>query len=448
MSVSLAANKSSADPLKHQMVPFRVPFEGAKWEMVLVSTWFFATAAEFGGMGPLRYLCFAAFLGGAALNFEFLRPYVRHLWFLFLFPAWVAFSVLWSPNSDTALKFGLMHILDMILLIYIAVRLSPQQIIRCLFYAYIPVAAVVFMHLPSLGPYDLPMGFVEKNLVANRMFFLFVACLFMLFETRTFILEKWLAGVLLPLTFLCIVKVESATSLVLAIVSFAVMMVMGTVWKSVTKVQSASVVLIIGAVSLAVIGLIIGMSMFVDGPIVAFLDSLGKDTTLTGRTELWVYAKELIPENPIFGLGAEGFWQLGRGDAEGWLEYFFKEEYTRFSFHNSYFEITVHLGFVGLGFMLLSLAFVLWRAVVNWFRRQDLSASFFLLITLVSLARSMTESDLYNVFEMNKIMLFLGGLTALSFKTILIPKSHFERQAKPRLSTSSQWKELAKEKQS
>ncbi len=429
MTGSLEASngfENQKDPLKHDMVPIRVPFEGTNWELALVSVWFFATAAELPGMGPLRYLCFAAFIGGAALNFHFLRPYVRHLWFLFLFPAWVLFSVLWTPNSGTALKFGVMHILDVVLLIYIAIRLSPEQIIRALFYAYIPIALLVFIHLPQLGPYNLPIGFAEKNLVANRMFFLFVASLFMLFESKAHIVERGVAGVLLVPTFVAIFKVESATSLILAIVSFFVMVTMGTVWKAVTRIQAGSIVLMIGAILLSTIAVIIGVSMFVDGPIVAFLDAMGKDTTLTGRTELWGYASELIAKNPVFGLGAEGFWQIGRGDAEGWLEYFYKEEYTRFSFHNSYFEVTVHLGVIGLIFMLIGLGFVLWRAVIGWFRRQDLAASFFVLITLVSLARSMTESDLYNVFEMNKIMLFLGGLTALSFKTVLVPREFIE----------------------
>ncbi len=407
--------------LSPNLVPVKIPFEGSWLEILLVAVWFFATAADFPGMGPVRYLCLALFMASLVWNREFLRPYFGHLWFLFLFPAWVGFSVLWSPNSSAALKFGIMHALDVMMMIYIAIRLSPHQIIKALFYAYIPVSLIVIAHLPQLGPYNTPIGFTEKNLVANRMFFMFVACLYMIFAERANWLEKGAALFFMPLTFLALFKVESATSLVMAILAFGVMTIIGTFWRAVAKIQAASYVLMVALLAMMIGGVIVAMSIFTQGPVNAFLDAVGKDATLTGRTELWDYGAQLIRDNPVMGIGAEGFWQLGRGDAESWLEYFHKAAGTRFSFHNSYIETAVHLGLVGAAFLLIGEAFVVYRLFANWFRKQDLAMSFFLILGVLALARSFTESDLYNVFEMNKIILFVGGLSAMSFRHVLAP---------------------------
>lgn len=425
MNLQAGSSELKTGPLDYKMTPVRVPFEGANWELALASLWFFATATILDGMGPIRYLCLAGFVASAMLHRDFLRPYLGQLWFLFLFPAWVLFSTMWSPNSGTAMKFGIMHFLDVTLLIYIAMRLSPQQIIRAIFYAYIPVALIVIAFIPNLGSHSVPAGFAEKNAVAGRMLFMFLASLYMLYETKSHWMEKAAAAAFLPLCLLSIFLVESATSLALAVVGFLVMTFIGTVWKSLSRVQAGTTLLMLFGAILAMVATILAVSIFVDGPIVAFLDMMGKDTTLTGRTELWDYgSNELIPQNPVMGLGAEGFWQIGRGDAEGWLEYFYKQEGERFSFHNSYIEITVHLGYVGLAVFLPVVIFCVWRAASNFFRLQDLTSAFFLLVAVLAIARSLTESELYNVFEMSKTTLFLAGMTFISSRTVLVPTSN------------------------
>ncbi len=421
-NVGALPRDSDQNPLEHKMVPMRVPFEGSYWELGLAAVWFFSTATVLPGMGGIRYLCLLGFIIGAVLNRDYLRPYLGHLWFFFLFPAWVLFSTLWSPNTGTAMKFGMMHFLDVMLLIYIAIRLSPQQIIRAIYYGYIPVALIVIAFIPNLGSHSVPMGFIEKNSVATRMLFMFMASLYMLYEARSFLWEKASALLFIPLCLLSIFLVESATSLALAILAFLVMTFIGTVWKTLTRVQAGTTLLMLTGGLMAMSVLLIAISIFIDGPVNAFLDMMGKDATLTGRTELWEFAsKDLIPKHPFMGLGAEGFWQIGRGDAEGWLEYFYKEQGVRFSFHNSYIEMIVHLGYVGLITFLIPLAFSVWRAISNFFRYQDIASAFFLIVAVLALARSMTESELYNVFDISKAMLFIGGITMLSSKTVLVP---------------------------
>jgi exopolysaccharide production protein ExoQ len=72
------------------------------------------------------------------------------------------------------------------------------------------------------------------------------------------------------------------------------------------------------------------------------LDFLGKDRTLTQRTEMW---PELLRSdiNPIFGTGYDSFWQGERLEAI-WAKYPWRPNEA----HNGYLETYLNLGLVGL----------------------------------------------------------------------------------------------------
>jgi hypothetical protein len=82
----------------------------------------------------------------------------------------------------------------------------------------------------------------------------------------------------------------------------------------------------------------------------AIIVGLGRDTTLTGRTELWESLGR-IPVNPIIGVGFESFW-LGERVEGLWNKYWWKPNQA----HNGYYEMYLNLGYLGvfcqLGMML------------------------------------------------------------------------------------------------
>jgi exopolysaccharide production protein ExoQ len=252
------------------------------------------------------------------------------------------------------------------------------------------------------------------------MFFLMSASLFIVFDKKSFAVERIASLTFIPLCMIAIFKVESVTAFSLGLVAIAAMTLVATVWKTASFVQSGRTILSVaaGLSTILLIGIIAGFSQ--SGPIEAFLNSMNRDTTISGRTEIWDVGISLIKERPLFGLGAEGFWQVGRSDAENLLYAFEKEEGERFSFHNSYIEILVHLGFVGLVFFLIPLTFICYRAVKNWFKHQDTLVTFYILMVILPLARSLTESDLYNVFEIHKELLFLAGLVGIAYQTRIV----------------------------
>jgi exopolysaccharide production protein ExoQ len=79
-----------------------------------------------------------------------------------------------------------------------------------------------------------------------------------------------------------------------------------------------------------------------------FVRELGRNTTLTGRTEMWNELFRMIT-NPLLGTGFESFW-LGSRAERLWNMYYFHPNQA----HNGYVETYINLGWIGLAlFMLL-----------------------------------------------------------------------------------------------
>jgi O-antigen ligase len=83
----------------------------------------------------------------------------------------------------------------------------------------------------------------------------------------------------------------------------------------------------------------------------AVIEGVGRDTTLTGRTEIWSTALGLV-SNPVLGAGFETFW-LGNRLLAMWAAF---PVFLPNQAHNGYIEMYLNLGAVGLVLFLCALA--------------------------------------------------------------------------------------------
>jgi hypothetical protein len=143
-----------------------------------------------------------------------------------------------------------------------------------------------------------------------------------------------------------------------------------------------------------------GMSVpFLGGSdVAAFSSALGRDNTLTGRTEVWADILPARTQQPLLGYGFGSFWTDAR-----------RQLYDIPTAHNGYLDILLELGEVGLAFYtawLLSCARQLHRALVldyEW-------ASFGICLLLMGLVYNTTESALNSLTEYLTAMVVLASL--------------------------------------
>jgi exopolysaccharide production protein ExoQ len=101
-----------------------------------------------------------------------------------------------------------------------------------------------------------------------------------------------------------------------------------------------------------VLSLVVAIGTFMVADYEQLLASVGRDSTLTGRTELWQEIFDLIERRPWLGYGYGAFWSPAGGEmmllrrAIGW---------PVLSAHNGYLDVWLQLGALGLILLTLSL---------------------------------------------------------------------------------------------
>lgn len=117
------------------------------------------------------------------------------------------------------------------------------------------------------------------------------------------------------------------------------------------------------------------------------LPVLGKDPTLTGRTDIWRVLLGIVT-NPLLGTGFQSFW-LGDRIKKIW------DAFPSHGFneaHNGYLEIFLNLGWIGI--LLLTLLLVTgYRKIFAAYRREPYLASLWLAYFLAAIIHNLTEAE-------------------------------------------------------
>jgi exopolysaccharide production protein ExoQ len=138
------------------------------------------------------------------------------------------------------------------------------------------------------------------------------------------------------------------------------------------------------------------------------LNYFGKDLTLTGRTLLWDYAAKAIADKPLLGGGYEAFWQPGHSAAEQLWFYSHIQNKYGYHFHNTYLEIAVDAGVIGLCMFLATLVGAAFRTVVVLATSKPSAEQIFAItLFLFLLLRTPLEVDLFFQFQLPTILLCL-----------------------------------------
>ncbi len=272
---------------------------------------------------------------------------VRHNWLIAAFFLYTAVSILWSDFPFTAFKrwhkvFG--HVV-MALIVWTEPDSDRAlaSLVRRSGYLLILVSVVFIKYFPNLGRGYAAWTFevivtgitTNKNLLGNTCLIVglfFVSSLSMRRQADAPKTDFYIDAVFVILTFWVLRQADSATSLVCLLLGSAVV-----VMTRVPVISRHFTTLFVGtAVILGALQVSLNLKDLV-------ITSLGRDVTLTGRTELWDVLQQ-FQTNFLFGVGFESFW-LGERVEKLWAIYWWKPNQA----HNGYYETYLNIGMVGLG---------------------------------------------------------------------------------------------------
>lgn len=382
---------------------------------VLVTVWFIVSFRQFPLDELILYPLALYFAWAFVRDFPLIFPMVARSLILFAFPAWWFLSILWGEQSALILKSGFQLLLTILICYSIATRLTARDVIISLLIAsgiYGVWSFIIALNGNSIAARG---AFASKNAMGAAMVVLWLAALCIASDMESPRRLRWVAMVAACLAGWQIYISNSATAVLLALGVSLLVFLLGILPRSgiLRRIEFYIIMsLVLGA---GLIGLATFSAMQEIDPISLILDAFGKDTTLTGRTLLWEYATIQIKQDPLLGVGHGGFWTPRDGLSEASRIYteFHKGKYDNFSFHNSYYDIAVHQGLIGLCIVVATTLWIVVRIFMSFRYTNRISVVFFICVMAISLSRSMTETGLLGAFSLMSMLFIIGALIPL-----------------------------------
>ena len=382
-------------------------FPGGKlYEQAILVIWFLVIGLPLEGLTPFRYLFILYFLSFFLFDTRNILTGLVKAWWLWPFQLIALLSVFWSPYASDAFRSSILMILSMVVVVVVAARFTPQQIVRCVMIALACVAAYIFAH-----PIDISSGagLGSKNYAAQFMLMGFILASTLALNPREVSPLRLIGLALMPVFAFLVVSANSTTALFMLVASALLVLGMRLFFIDSQKVRNMSALLVVTGLMLAMM-VLYAILAFVDQQVVDdFLARFGKDSTFTGRTALWDEASNQIGMRPYLGVGLGGFWHYDVGSAQTLNINDHKAIGTRLTFHNAHLEIMVHLGLIGYSAFLLSMLSVLWYSLKHLFTRHDMASVAFCAVIAIGIVTSFTESWLSTGFNVQAFLVFASG---------------------------------------
>jgi exopolysaccharide production protein ExoQ len=134
---------------------------------------------------------------------------------------------------------------------------------------------------------------------------------------------------------------------------------------------------------------------------------LGKDATLTGRTVLWRIALTEIHKRSLFGVGYSAFWLQGNLLAEAIWRNFSIESRMGFHFHDTFLEVAVELGWVGVAALVVTLVLAIERSIRLALTDRTLASACLVAAMFCLATRTFDEVDAPFPFSIGTFLLFV-----------------------------------------
>jgi O-antigen ligase len=278
-------------------------------------------------------------------------------WPIFIFYGYFLVSVLWADSPIVSFKRWFKDFGNIFVALVILTEKNPLQAFRAVFvrcaYVLLPLSLIYIRWFPELGRrYSLHSGELEATGVTtqkNSLGILIAICSLVLIwdwiesarssEPRRTRLDRWLPPAILLLGAYLLHMCDSKTSMVCLVIG-AVILLSPRMPFLKNRVGAVGVYVVAGTLAFYTLDTLFGVSDWI-------LSSLGRDTSFTGRTDVW---RELLAlgTDPLLGTGFCSFWSD--------MSYQMRlPDWVAFSAHNGYIETYIDGGWIGVLFLVVLL---------------------------------------------------------------------------------------------
>ncbi|RFB05075.1 O-antigen ligase family protein [Parvularcula marina] len=370
---------------------------------------------------PLRLPFTILLILWLGMNWRSILPVVRKGWPLFVLPVLCLISALWADNMMVAIRYGALFSLAMLFAAGVASRLDARQVAVAIVcgQGMLAVASALTGTREWIGGADggfaLIGVFPHKNILAQHMVILSIAALSVTLSSQCRPVLRLLSACILAVALGLIAQALSATAILLLAGAIPLGLGLVLIWRPAVHIRGLRPALVLGGIAVMTFGLLVLTNFYGVNLIEDTLGAFGKDQSLTGRTVIWAAGNDAISKHPLLGVGAGNFWLADNFTAVRLADQFYSSD-GQFRFHNAYYETTVHLGLIGL----LAAIYTYVRGGLltfgAWWRNQERADIFFLLIVVVLLIRSFTESELFYALALGPMLFWTAAFTSLMEK--------------------------------
>ncbi len=306
------------------------------------------------------------------LNWHMIRPHIfQNIPLLFL-TGLACLSCIWSINPELSMRRSVALLGTTTVGFYLGTRCSIYQLLKLTIYALIFCAAtsiLVVLFLPDIGLQPYQGEYVWRGIYGHknhfgRIMFFAVLISFILsiqkkprIRTLLFFLSMAFAGLLLAS--------KSTTAIIILCISLSFLPIF--IFKQIDPNLKGLYFSIGIGVMVALLVIIFNLSVISINNI--FQQSLGKDLTMTGRTQIWGICWQYIKNKFLIGYGYNAFWLSPLGPAET-IRYMLNINIAHG--HNGFIDLLLQLGSSGLILFLIVLSQYISRAIESYKNRFKL----------------------------------------------------------------------------
>jgi exopolysaccharide production protein ExoQ len=321
--------------------------------------------------------------------------FLKASWPVLMYFTFGLISVLWSDFADIAIKRWIKAVGDVVIVLIIVTEVDPVAALKRLFarvgFVLMSASILLIKYYPALGraydPDGMPMNTgvtINKNMLGVTTLVIAIGalwvCLNLLNSKTQQNRGRHLLAHITLLVFSVVVLVLSHSATSLACFGVSTVLICAMYLPLIRKRPKTVHALVLVLVATAAVVVLFGGHIFVT-------HALGRETNLTGRTDIWAAVLPVVP-NPIVGAGFESFWLGPRLEKV----YANLSDYMHVNeAHNGYIEVYLNLGWVGVC-LIVAIIVSGYRGSVAAFRRDRAIGSLMLAYVASAVIYSATEA--------------------------------------------------------